>query len=280
MLSIRSLPTFIASIAGAALLFACTTSAPHEDHVRHWGYGADTGPAHWCELDPTSSPCCLGSEQSPIDITSSTAVERQAAKLELFYTPATFSVANNGHTVQATLKVGAARCGLSLNGVVYDLQQFHVHVPSEHAIDGKHWPLELHFVHKSASGSLAVVGVLVEPDASGADRDAAGIELQKVWRIAPEHEGPAPADSERIAVGVDLSKVMPAVHANYRYEGSLTTPPCSEHVQWIVMQSPITMSKADIDKLQSMFAGTSFPAGNARPVQPIGARTVELDAGG
>ncbi len=82
-----------------------------------------------------------------------------------------------------------------------------------------------------------------------------------------------------VASGVDLAKVLPAKHENFRYAGSLTTPPCSEHVQWIVMDTPITMSAEQIAKIQKMFAAPEFPQGNARPVQPLGHRTVAIDPG-
>ncbi len=149
----------------------------------------------------------------------------------------------------------------------YDLQQFHIHTPSEHAIDGKHSPLEIHFVHKAADGSLAVVGLLVAPGAANA-------ELEKVWRLAPAH-----AAEGGVAGGVDLAKVLPATLENFRYAGSLTTPPCSEHVQWIVMETPITMSAEQIARIQTMFAAPEFPHGNARPVQPLGHRRVVIDPG-
>jgi carbonic anhydrase len=264
----RSIVVRFGLIAALSLFAACSShGSGHSGQPVHWGYEHEDGPPHWCDLDPANSECCEGKEQSPIDIQTAKVVSAHPAKLELVYPQSTFSVVNNGHTVQANLQVDKAKCGLSLGGVSYELKQFHMHTPSEHTLNGKHSPLEIHLVHQSADGNLAVVGLMVEPgEANG--------ELEKVWRLAPEQKGEG-----GIAVGVNLGNVLPEAHSNYRYPGSLTTPPCSEHVQWIVMQTPITMSEEQIMKLEAMFTGPEFPEGNARPVQPVGARRVEIDSG-
>jgi carbonic anhydrase len=268
MIRLRSLAQGSVIFAAVSIFSACSShGAGHAHTPGHWGYESDDGPAHWCDLDPANSECCQGKEQSPIDIPTAKAVAAHPAKLVLTYPSSTFSVVNNGHTVQANLQIDKARCGITLAGVAYDLAQFHVHTPSEHMINGKHAPLEIHLVHRSSDGNLAVVGLLVQPGAANG-------ELEKILRIAPEHEGEG-----GIAVGVNLDKVIPTSHANYRYPGSLTTPPCTEHVQWIVMQTPITMAEEQIDKIEALFTGAEFPEGNARPVQPLGARKVEIDSG-
>lgn len=276
MIRMRSLTadTFAALLAGAIVTAGTMTAAnapqkssAHSAKHPHWGYEGAVSPAAWCGLEPANNACCNGKEQSPIDIETATVAAGTPAKLEVSYVPSTFKVLNNGHTVQADVQAGTAKCRLMLGGTPYELLQFHVHTPSEHQIDGKHSPLEMHFVHKSAAGNLAVIGVLVEPGAANA-------ELEKIWSLAPAHEGPGGT-----AAGVDLLKVLPASRVNFRYPGSLTTPPCSEHVQWIVMQAKITMSEAQITKLQGLFGGPAFPEGNSRPVQPLGARKVELDSG-
>jgi len=248
-----------------AALAACSSHHPaHAAH--HWSYAASEGPEHWCDLDPANTACCKGQEQSPIDVLTSAVVTGPVPKLELVEPPASFTVANNGHTLQATQEKGGGS-GIVLGGTKYTLQQFHVHAPSEHAIDGVRFPLELHFVHKSADGKLAVVGVLVQPGDSNA-------ELQKVWKVAPAHAGEG-----GVAKDVDLAKVFPFEKTNFRYPGSLTTPPCSEHVQWILMQTPITISKDEIFRIEGMFAAPEFPHGNARPLQPLGSRSDVVDLG-
>jgi carbonic anhydrase len=255
--------------AAAILLSACATthSAEHPSGKVHWGYASSTGPTAWCDLDSANSACCAGHEQSPIDIPSASATTGTMPTLAISYAPGEFEVINNGHTVQATPAAGGAHSGLKLGATFYALQQFHVHTPSEHAIDGRHAPLELHFVHKSETGNLAVVGVMVEVG-------AANDELEKIWHRAPAQEG-----SGGTARAVDIARALPSSHANFRYDGSLTTPPCSERVQWIVMQTPITMSNEQIKRLESLFSGPEFPNGNARPVQPLGARVVAVDLG-
>ena len=258
-------PSLLPFVLVATLATAC--SSGHASHAAHpWGYTGAEGPEHWCDLDAANTACCQGREQSPVDILASDAVAGPAPKLELVEPPSSFSVANNGHTLQATQQKGGG-CGIFLGGTRYVLQQFHVHAPSEHAVDGKRAALELHFVHRSEEGKLAVVGVLVQPGDSNA-------ELSKIWRVAPDHEGEG-----GVASDVDLAKVFPIARTNFRYPGSLTTPPCSEHVEWIVMASPITMSEAELTRIRGMFAGAGFPSGNARPLQPIGLRTVVVDPG-
>jgi carbonic anhydrase len=257
----------VAVLAGAQLACSSNHEAAHAGAAHHWGYADAAGPEHWCDLDPANRGCADGKEQSPIDIVPASAVAEHSASLALHDAPSDFGVANNGHTVQATLRPGSGTCNLTLDGVGYDLQQFHVHTPSEHEIDGKHSPLELHFVHKAADGSLAVVGVMVE-------RGAANAELEKVWKLAPPH-----AAEGGVAAAVDIAKILPATHVNFRYAGSLTTPPCSEKVQWIVMETPITMSAEQIARIQALFVAPEFPHGNARPVQPLGQRKVVIDPG-
>jgi carbonic anhydrase len=269
---IRLQPRHVRASAALLLGLWIAACASHENAASsavhpHWGYERAAGPSNWCELEPDYSDCCAGKEQSPIDIRPAQAVADHPAKLEFAYPSSTFSVVNNGHTVQANLEIAAPKVGLTLGGTFYDLKQFHFHTPSEHEIDGRHAPVEMHLVHQSADGTLAVVGLMIESgDANG--------ELQKIWRLAPATEG-----GGGVAVGVNLANVLPSSTAHYRYPGSLTTPPCSEHVHWIVMQSPITMSAAQIEKIEGMFRGREFPDGNCRPVQPTGNRTVEIDSG-
>ncbi len=173
------------------------------------------------------------------------------------------SVGNNGHTVQADVPAGAGT--LRVGDATYRLDQFHWHTPSEHWIDGERYPMELHLVHRGASGLLVVGALVVEGRANA--------ELEKIWRAFPEKPG------DRVEVAdFDLSKLLPADLHSYRYPGSLTTPGCDQGVQWIVLARPVEMSRAQIERFRSVFFGTErFPAGNARPVQPLGDRTVVTD---
>jgi carbonic anhydrase len=167
-------------------------------------------------------------------------------------------VVNNGHTIEVEV---AGAGGAKLDGVDYTLKQFHFHHPSEHTVDGKSFPLELHLVNQAADGRLAVISVLfLEGTANPA--------LDSIWATAPAKEGKA-----AVAFSIDPAKFMPASSGAFRYEGSLTTPPCSETVTWTVMAQPQTVSASQI----AAFA-TLFPY-NARPIQPLNRRYV-LKTGG
>lgn len=157
----------------------------------------------------------------------------------------TLGVVNNGHTVQANGSTGAGTLELGSN--LFNLLQFHLHTPSEHAVNGTHAPLEMHLVHKTADGSkTAVVGVFIE---SGSEHK----ELEKIWSQLPDEEN----DKIEVA-GFHLHKLLPGKHSSVRDAGSLTTPPCSEGVSWNLLSTPITMSPAQLEKFQGVFSGPDF----------------------
>jgi carbonic anhydrase len=160
-------------------------------------------------------------------------------------------ILNNGHTIQVNVAPGSTAI---VNGQRYDLLQFHFHHPSEHLLSGKAQDLEVHFVHKAASGALAVIGVFITPGAANAT-------LQAVFDAMPAKEGPEVATSATIDPDQLLSS-----GPYYRYMGSLTTPPCSEGLTWSVFEKPITASKDQILAFAKLFAN------NARPVQPLNNR--------
>ena len=222
----------------------------------HWSYEGEGGPENWGELDKSYSACLEGSKQSPIDIAGAKVAD--LPDLEFGYAPTTGAVVNNGHTIQVDLKAGAT---MKLAGSTFTLAQFHFHGPSEHTIGGKSYPLEVHFVHKDTTGRLAVVGVLI---GEGAENKAYASMLA---RLPDKANAPV-----QLTEPLDLKAMLPAVQATYRYEGSLTTPPCSEGVAWNLMAQPITMSKAQIAELTSRFAEP-----NNRPTQQLGSRALELD---
>lgn len=245
-----------------ALLSVLSTAALGAE----WGYHGEEGPGHWCNLDTAYSTCCEGMEQSPINIVGGDAQPGVLAPLEFSYPPVSVEVINNGHTVQANVPEGA--CTLTIGNETYNLLQFHFHTPSEHLMDGEEYPMELHLVHQSAGGVLAVVGVFIEPG----DENA---ELAKFW-------GSIPATEEETATanGFEISQLLPENRATYRYGGSLTTPPCSEGVRWNVFGAPIAMSAEQIDAFISIFSGEAFPDGNRRPLVPLNDRTVVTDQTG
>ncbi len=223
--------------------------------AKHWEYEGATGPEKWGDLAPENAVCSSGSTQSPIDIASTQA--GGGGRTNIKWQPAPLNVQNNGHTIQADVANGGA---IEVDGVPYTLVQFHFHAPSEHTVGGKRFAMETHFVHKSARGELAVVGVLHE---AGKDNEA----LAPIWAALPKS-----TEEKKALPSFDLATVLPKDRAMYRYAGSLTTPPCTEGVRWQVLQVPTTVSEAQV----KVFNAIIKP--NARPVQPQKARDVLKDA--
>jgi len=218
----------------------------------HWGYDGDQGPAYWAELSPDFSLCADGSAQSPIDIREASPID--LVDIEFHYRETAKAIVNNGHTIQVDVAAGSA---IVYNGISYDLLQFHFHAPSEHSIDGEAAPMEIHFVHRDPnSGALAVVGVML------AEGEADNEAYAAVFDAMPADIGEAQALSAPLA----LEDLLPQTRAYYTYQGSLTTPPCSEIVRWLLLDTPVELSAAQIA------AYTDIYAGNARPLQPLGKR--------
>ena len=218
-----------------------------------WDYGADRGPASWGSLGPAYEACSQGERQSPIDLVE---VESTApAAIEFAYLPAQVEVTNDGHALDAEFAPGSA---IEIAGTGYELDHLHLHAPSEHTIDGRSFPIELHFVNVAADGSAAVLGVLVE---KGDENPA----FAPLLRDLTEVEG----ETVRVPGGVsalDLLPPDPETAPRWSYQGSLTTPPCSEVVTWSVFAEPIELSTDQIARLTSIFDG------NNRPVQPLNER--------
>jgi carbonic anhydrase len=227
--------------------------AAHATGAVHWTYAEA---AEWGELAAEFGTCGTGVEQSPIDLTQPVAMEIADAIYQ--YVPSEATVTDNGHTVQVNFAAGGT---LQLDGKTYSLLQFHFHGPSEHTVDGASWPLEVHFVHKADDGALAVVGVLI---AEGAEAPAYGSVISAI---------PAESGTEVPVPGpLDAATMLPPLKLAYRYDGSLTTPPCSEGVAWSVLEATITMSAEQIESIRSHFAEP-----NNRPVQPINERELDAD---
>jgi carbonic anhydrase len=197
--------------AGAALCPLCTsTSFAAESH--HWSYEGATGPDKWGGLEAADAPCSTGDQQSPVDITG--AIRAQQPSLKFGWGGRTDTIVNNGHTIQLNSAEGST---LRIGERSYALKQFHFHHPSEHHVDGKVFPMEAHFVHADANGGLAVIGVFIVPGKANAV-------LNKIVSTMPKEEGPpVPADAE-----INPTSLLPVERAYYHYEGSLTTPPCTQ----------------------------------------------------
>ena len=226
-----------------------TYSGPHA----HWGYSGAEGPKNWGRLSSAYGECSAGKNQSPIDIRNSSFYELD--ELQFDYQQFVLEIVNNGHTIQVN---NTGYGNLQIAGESYDFLQLHFHTPSEHMINGRHAPLEMHLVHKSKSGRLAVLGVMIEEGDEN-------VELEKVWFNMPE------IASEKVkmnTVSFEPRNVLPESRDYFHYNGSLTTPPCSEGVRWFVFNQPIQMSSFQIDKFMRVVGE------NARPVQSLFARSV------
>ena len=242
------------TVAVAALSPVALTAQAHG--TAHWTYSGENGPSHWGALDKSFALCSSGHAQSPINIIPTT--PHTLPSLSITYQPTAINVFNNGHTIQVTYDSGSF---IQVDKVRYQLLQFHFHEPSEHTLRGKSFPAELHLVHKSADGHLAVIGLLIE---TGAENRA----LAPLWPHLPATEGP----SQRIDGQINAADLLPHNHATYRYTGSLTTPPCSEGVRWMVIANPITISPQQLATLKA-----ALPPDN-RPVQPANHRAIQGDA--
>ena len=193
-----------------------------------------------------------GIQQSPIDLGRATKAFVASPQID-WYKVKSGQIKNTGHALEVALdKAG----GLVLNGQLYKLAQMHFHTPSEHAYDGRRYPMEVHFVHKAENGALAVIGVMVAEGSNNPD-------LDPIWWATPTSVGTAPLSFEFYP-----ENLLPTNRASMRYKGSLTTPPCSEIVDWTVLNTPITASRAQITVLKSLFGE------NARPLQPLHRRFV------
>ena len=224
----------------------------------HFTYEGEEGPEHWAE----HSPACAGSDQSPIDISG--AEPQDLTNLVFNYQPSGITIRNNGHTVQVDYDPGST---LELDGQTYALAQFHFHAPSEHTIDGQAAAAELHLVHVNDDGQQpvkpkVVVGVLIQV---GADNPA----LSAVW----DNQYAANATPQAVDGTVNAADLLPAVQTRFRYPGSLTTPPCTEGIDWNVMTEPIEMSQAQLDAFTALFESHTN-----RPVQQLNDRQLTLDS--
>ncbi|PHS39279.1 MAG: hypothetical protein COA91_06415 [Robiginitomaculum sp.] len=219
-----------------------------------WSYIGANGPEHWASLSESFATCASGTVQSPFDITADNTDDLPA--LNLNYVPTDMTVINNGHTIQVDQTGGGQ---LVVGDATYNLLQFHFHTASEYSIDGKFYPLEVHLVHASDAGELAVVGVMFA-------QGEANAELANIWANMPATKGKNVVDGQV----VDVKNLLPASGQYYRFMGSLTTPPCSEGVNWHVMSQPITASAEQIAAFKAI-----FPM-NARPLQAENDRMVVL----
>ena len=228
----------------------------HHTEMVCWGYEAENGPDVWAQLSPEYGLCCVGIHQSPIDIVNPTPAELRSITFN--YQPTSLSIQNTGNTIQVMYPKGS---WIEIDRTKYHLLQFHFHAPSEHTVAGDLSDMEMHLVHQSEDGTLAVIGALIK---SGSMNAA----FNPFW----DHLPSVPGESKQIKdVILNAYDLLPSRKHTYRYTGSLTTPPCSEGVKWFVLTTPIEMSHSQIAAFKSIMFG------NNRPVQPLNGRELLVD---
>ncbi len=256
-LNVKDLKKICAAAIAAVVIgvFAGTASAAGGQNV-HWSYSGIDGPEHWGDLSADYRACKDGMMQSPIDLNAANVAA--SVRISTDYKPVELDILHNGHTVQFNVGNGSS---MTSHGKKFDLLQIHFHTPSEHVVHGKPYPMEAHFVHASAAGALAVIGVFYK---EGAENAA----LKPVFDNLPMQKVAAAKKGVRISP----ADVLPGKQNFSRYMGSLTTPPCSESVNWHVINTPVEASKAQIDAMHNAIGD------NARPVQASNGRLVVAPA--
>ncbi|MEJ6594491.1 carbonic anhydrase family protein [Parasphingorhabdus sp.] len=234
----------------AALLISGPTFA---EHHKSYGYGADNGPEKWGQLAEKYALCEKGDMQSPIELAGANA--KGDVALSVNYQSGPLTVSNKGLAIQSDFAPGSS---MTSGGTTFNLIQIHFHTPSEHAISGKRYPLTGHFVHATEGGKLGVLGVMFEAG-------AANPELAKILAAAPARKSEPTTVSGQM---INPNNILPADLSVYRYMGSLTTPPCSEGVNWHVLKDPISASAEQIAAFEKLMGD------NARPVRALNNRLI------
>lgn len=223
----------------------------HHDKAVHWSYSGETGPLHWGELSPEFAGCSKGTSQTPIDL--KTGYKTNLDKLQNSFYAQDMRIINNGHTIQ--INFGAGNSSV-IDGIKFALLQFHFHTPSEHTVNGKHYPMEMHLVHKNDKGELGVIGVFFKE----------GKENSELQKIIDNFPGEIGKETTVKSVKINAADFLPADKNYYHYFGSLTTPPCSEGVSWVVIKAPLEASKKQIEQFEKIMHE------NNRPVLPLNKR--------
>ncbi len=237
--------------ASVAMMTGCTS--PDAPKTSHWGYTGHNTPETWGHLSEKYRECSEGLNQSPINITHS--LHAHLPPLNPHYTSRSKNIVNNGHTIQVNMEPGST---FNIDNDTFELKQFHFHSPSENHINGQAFPLEAHFVNLDKDGNIAVIAVMFK---EGKPNKA----LEKVWAHMPTKEG----ESKPFKVAGIANVLLPKDKHYYRFNGSLTTPPCTEGVRWFVLKTPVTVSKEQVEKFKHIMHHH-----NNRPIQPLDARVI------
>jgi carbonic anhydrase len=247
---------------GCCLAFCLTLSFAFGQSVAgaeapRWGYYEDIGPDHWGDLSEEFATCKSGKAQSPINIGRQ--VVGRLPPLQFRYRASPINVINNGRSIIIEVPPGNR---LTIAGKDYELKQFHFRTPSEHARSAYRLPMEIQFVHESQDGELAVLAVLARTTYRPNPI------LNRIWEHIPRQPGEMAAPAR---LRINPISLLPVKRDYATYQGSLTTPPCTEGVRWIVFQEPVRVSRDQVDKLARGIGD------NARPLQPLNGRTVKAN---
>lgn len=226
---------------------------PSPPKPTHWSYEGDGGPNNWAELRPDYAACGAGRRQSPIDIREGIKVNLEDIKFD--YKPTQFRITDTGHTVQVDVGQGM---GLTVMNKRYELLQFHFHRPSEERVNGRAFDMVVHMVHRNVDGQLAVVAIFLE---RGSEHPL----IQILWNNLPLEQSMDVTPEDVI----DPNKLLPDNRSYWTYMGSLTTPPCTEDVLWMVLKQPVQVTAEQVAIFSHLYRN------NTRPVQPVNGRLVK-----
>ncbi len=243
----------------ALLLMSLAMAAPAgAQTTAHWDYYGKTGPLGWGRLDPAYRLCSQGKEQSPIDIRGAH-LNKSLQPIEFHYMSASVDLENTGNTVIVHVKPGSY---ILANGVRYDLQQFHFHHPAEESVNGKLTDMDVHLVHKSADGKLAVLAVRLSED-----RGDPNATLATLWQHLPTTAG----STDKVSDMINPGGLLPADQGYWTYMGSLSAPPCTEGVRWFVFEQPVSISRSQLRAFAMLYRI------NSRPLQDRNGRKIEAN---
>ena len=250
----------LTAIASLTLVAGCAYNGAPMDEIGaeavEWGYEGAGAPEYWGGLDPAWAACEYGTNQSPINLAGAQPADLPEPQFN--YATRPMNIEHLGHTVQVNFGAGGS---MMVGGTQYELLQFHFHTPAEHRLQGREYPAELHLVHRGPAGQLAVVGLLIKVGREDPT-------LARFWNQLPRVKG---EERDLSALQLNLEELLPDDPDYYLYPGSLTTPPCTEGVTWMVMEDPIEMSAEQLTALRSLIGTTN------RPIQPLGGRLLRLD---
>lgn len=239
------------------LIILIVFSCKNKEDSKHWTYQGETGPEHWSEIEKESD--CDGKRQSPINIIDLDVIDDTSlAPIEIYYSTKVkiHEITNNGHSIQYDFEKGDF---IILNDDEYKLKQIHFHEPSEHTINGIRYPLEMHLVHFSKDNKITVLAIMAKEG-----------ESSKPFTFLEKYLPIDSGETKLIDTNFDLNKTLPKDKSYYTYNGSLTTPPCTQNVTWVVYKTPITISVEQVKQLQKL-----MPLNNYRNEQPVNGRIIK-----